>query len=194
MYSIITALYVSQIFISHVFSKNSIPINIVSDIGSLFVSSFCTQFFQQIKILRDLSTAFNPEKDGQAERVNQILGQYLWMYVSYHQNYWHIWLPLDVFAHNNAEHSSTKQSLSFTIHGRNPSFDSIHISEETPAGKLETKAQSVQKMIKEELESATRFFKKYADRNRKIPPYFQPEAKVWLASKNIKTTRCIKKL
>ncbi|MBW0555046.1 hypothetical protein O181_094761 [Austropuccinia psidii MF-1] len=49
-------------------------------------------------------------------------------------------------------------------------------------------------VVKEELESAIRRFKKYADRNRAIPPDFQPGDKVWLASKNIKTTRPTKKL
>ncbi|MBW0566197.1 hypothetical protein O181_105912, partial [Austropuccinia psidii MF-1] len=48
--------------------------------------------------------------------------------------------------------------------------------------------------VKEELESAIRRFKKYADRNRSIPPDFQPGYKVWLASKNIRTTRPTKKL
>ncbi|MBW0578277.1 hypothetical protein O181_117992 [Austropuccinia psidii MF-1] len=56
-----------------------------------------------------LSTAFHPETDGQTERINQILEQYLWMYVSYHQDDWNTWLPLAEFAYNNAEHSSTKQ-------------------------------------------------------------------------------------
>ncbi|MBW0530843.1 hypothetical protein O181_070558 [Austropuccinia psidii MF-1] len=76
----------------------------------------------------------------------------------------------------------------------NPSFDSIHISQDSPAGKLSKKLQSVQQVVKEELESAIRRFKKYADRNRAIPPDFQPGDKVWLASKNIKTTRPTKKL
>ncbi|MBW0578882.1 hypothetical protein O181_118597 [Austropuccinia psidii MF-1] len=128
------------------------------------------------------------------ERVNQILEQYLWMYVSYHQDDWYTWLPLAEFAYNNAEHSSTKQSPFFTIYGRNPSFDSIHISQDSPAGKLSTKLQSVQQVVKEELESAIRRFKKYADRNRAIPPDFQPGDKVWLASENIKTTRPTEKL
>ncbi|MBW0492957.1 hypothetical protein O181_032672 [Austropuccinia psidii MF-1] len=149
---------------------------------------------QQLKISRDISTAFHPETDGQTERVNHILEQYLWMYVSYHQDDWHTWLPLAEFVYNNAEHSSTKQSPSFTIYGRNPSFDSIHVSQDSPAGELSTKLQSVQKTVKEELESAIRRFKKYADRNRAIPLDFQPGAKVWLASKNLKTTRPTKKL
>ncbi|MBW0580917.1 hypothetical protein O181_120632, partial [Austropuccinia psidii MF-1] len=77
-YGTITALDLAQIFISHVFSKHGLPVSIVSDRGSLFVSSFWTQLCQQLKISRDLSTSFHPETDGQTERVNQILEQYLW--------------------------------------------------------------------------------------------------------------------
>ncbi|MBW0518658.1 hypothetical protein O181_058373 [Austropuccinia psidii MF-1] len=116
------------------------------------------------------------------------------MYFSFHQDDWHTWLPLAEFAYTNAEHSSTKQPPFFTIYGRIPSFDSIHNSQDSPSGKVSTKLQSVQKVVKEELESAIRRFKKYADRNRSIPPNFQPGDKVWLASKNIKTTRATKKL
>ncbi|MBW0543730.1 hypothetical protein O181_083445 [Austropuccinia psidii MF-1] len=169
-YGTITALDLAQIFISNVFSKHGLPVSIISDRGSLFVSSFWTQLCQKLKISRDLSTSFHPETDGQTERVNQILEQYLWMYISYHQDDWYTWLPLAEFSYNNAEHSSTKQSHFFTIYGRNPSCDSIHISQDSPSGKLSTKLQSVQKVVKEELESAIRRFKKYANRNRAIPP------------------------
>ncbi|MBW0474981.1 hypothetical protein O181_014696 [Austropuccinia psidii MF-1] len=76
----------------------------------------------------------------------------------------------------------------------NTSFDSIHISQDKPAGKLSTKLQSVQQDVKEELESAIKCFKKYADKNRASSPDFQPGNKVWLASKKIKTTLPTKKL
>ncbi|MBW0555418.1 hypothetical protein O181_095133 [Austropuccinia psidii MF-1] len=115
-YSTITALDLAQIFIINVFSKHGLPSSIVSDRGSLFVSLFWTQFCQQLKISRNISTAFHPERDGQTERVNKILEQYLWMYVSYHQYDWYTWLPPAEFAYNNAEHSSTKQSPFFTIY------------------------------------------------------------------------------
>ncbi|MBW0494637.1 hypothetical protein O181_034352 [Austropuccinia psidii MF-1] len=75
----------------------------------------------------------------------------------------------------------------------NPIYDSIHISQDSPAGKLSKKLQSVQQVVKEELESEIRRFKKYADRNRSIPPDFKPGDKVWLASENIKTSRPTKK-
>ncbi|MBW0571707.1 hypothetical protein O181_111422 [Austropuccinia psidii MF-1] len=193
-YSTITALDLAQLFIIHVSSKHGLPISIANDRGSLFISTFWTQLCQQLKISIDLSTDFHPEADGQTEKVNQILEQYLRIYVICHQDDWHTWLPLAEFAYNNAEHSSTKQSTFYTIYEGNASFDSIHISQDTPAGKLSTKFQSVQKVFKEELESAIKRFKNYADRNRAIPPDFQPGNKVWLASKNIRTTRTTKKL
>ncbi|MBW0573616.1 hypothetical protein O181_113331 [Austropuccinia psidii MF-1] len=154
--SAITSLDLAQIFISHVFSKHGLPISIVSDRGSLFFSSFWTQLCQQLKIPGDLSTAFQPETDGQKKRLNQILEQY-------------------VGCINN-------------------SFDSIHILKDTPAGKLSTKLQSVQQVVKEELQLTIKRFKKYADRNRTIPPDLKPGDKLWLASKSIKTTRTTKKL
>ncbi|MBW0489966.1 hypothetical protein O181_029681, partial [Austropuccinia psidii MF-1] len=147
-YGTITALDSAQIFIIHVFSKNGLPVSIVSDKGSLFVSSFWTQLCQQLKISINLSTSFHPETDVQTERVNQILEQYLGMYVSYHQDDWHTWLPLAEFAYNNAEHSSTKQSPFFTISGRDPSFDSIHILQDSPAGRLSTNSNQYSKLPK----------------------------------------------
>ncbi|MBW0553969.1 hypothetical protein O181_093684 [Austropuccinia psidii MF-1] len=103
-YGTITSLDLAQIFINHVFSKNDLPASIISDRFSSFVSSFWTKLCQQLKISRDLSTAFHPETDGQTEMVNQILEQYLLMYVSYHQDDGYTWLPLAKFAYDNAEH------------------------------------------------------------------------------------------
>ncbi|MBW0531337.1 hypothetical protein O181_071052 [Austropuccinia psidii MF-1] len=116
------------------------------------------------------------------------------MYSSYHQDDSHTLLPLAEFDYNNAEHSSTNQSPFFTIYGRHPSFDSIHISQGSPSGKLSARLQSVQQVVKEELKSEIRRFKKSAYRNRMIPPYFQPGNMVFPAPKNIKTTIHTKKL
>ncbi|MBW0506315.1 hypothetical protein O181_046030 [Austropuccinia psidii MF-1] len=139
--SSIPSLDLAHLFIKNVFSIHGLPSRSVSDRGSLFVSSFWTNLCQQLKISRDLSTAYHPESDGQTERVNQILEQCLRMYVSYHQDDWNNWLPLAEFAYNNSYHSSTKQSPFVTVYGRDPHFDSAHITQDTPSGKLSTEIQ-----------------------------------------------------
>ncbi|MBW0563223.1 hypothetical protein O181_102938 [Austropuccinia psidii MF-1] len=126
--SSITSLDLAHLFIKNIFSKHGIPSSI------------------QLNISRDLSTAYHPEADGQTERVNQILEQYLWMYVSYHQDDWNTSLPLAEFSYNNSDHSSTKQTPFFTVYGRDPHFDSVQITQDTPAGKVSTKIQHYRKM------------------------------------------------
>ncbi|MBW0583652.1 hypothetical protein O181_123367 [Austropuccinia psidii MF-1] len=100
-----TSLDLAHLFIKNIFSNHGHLSSIVSDRSSVFVSSFWTNLCQQLKISRDLST------DRQTGRVNQILEQYLWMYVSYHQDDWNTWLPLAEFAYNDSDHSSTKNPL-----------------------------------------------------------------------------------
>ncbi|MBW0469630.1 hypothetical protein O181_009345 [Austropuccinia psidii MF-1] len=115
------------------------------------------------------------------------------MYVSNHQDDWNTWPPLDEFSYNNSDHSSTKQSPFFTVYGRDPQFESVHITQDTPAGNLSTKIQSVQKDVKRELEVSINRFKRYAEKSRAISPFFNPGDMVWPFSKNIKSTRPTKK-
>ncbi|MBW0500329.1 hypothetical protein O181_040044 [Austropuccinia psidii MF-1] len=90
-----------------------------------------------------MTISYHPETDGQTQRVNQILEQYLCIYVSYHQDDWNTWLRLAEFAYNDSDHSSTKKSVFFTVYGRDPQFDSVQITQENPAVNLSTKLQSV---------------------------------------------------
>ncbi|MBW0545725.1 hypothetical protein O181_085440 [Austropuccinia psidii MF-1] len=90
------------------------------------------------------------------------------MYVSYHQDDWNNWLPLSKFSYNKSAYSSTKQSLFFTVYGRDPQFDSAHITQDTPAGRLSTEIQSVQQDVKRELEVAISPFKRTS--NQPDPP------------------------
>ncbi|MBW0495394.1 hypothetical protein O181_035109 [Austropuccinia psidii MF-1] len=192
--SSIASLDLAHLFINNIFSKHGLPSSIVSDRGSVFVSSFWTNLCQQLNISRELSTAYHPETDGQTERVNQILEKYLWMYFNYNQDDWNTWLPLDEFAYNNSDHSSTKQSPFLAVYERDPHFDSVHITQYTPSGKLSTSIHTAKQDVKRELEVAINRFKSYADKSRASPPVFNPGDMVWISSKNIKLTRPTKKL
>ena len=58
-----------------------------------------------------LSTAYHPQTDGQTERTNKELEQYLRMYVNYRQNNWLEWLAMVEFAFNNKVHTAIKTLL-----------------------------------------------------------------------------------
>ena len=45
---------------------------------------------------------YHPEGDGQTERANQVLEQYLWVYTNYQQDNWATLLPMAKFTYNNA--------------------------------------------------------------------------------------------
>src|SRR5882724_12668303 len=65
------------IFLSQVFAKHCTPTDIVSDWGKHFISQFWRSLCQLLGINANLSMAYHPKTDGQTERVNQVLEQYL---------------------------------------------------------------------------------------------------------------------
>ena len=60
-----------------------VPDSIVSDRGSVFMSTFWSAVCYHLKVCRRLSTAFHPQTDGQMEQQNLMLEQYLWAYITY---------------------------------------------------------------------------------------------------------------
>src|ERR1700675_3221500 len=71
------------------------------------------------------TSGYHPEGDGQTERTNQTLEQYLRVYCNYQQDNWSELLPLAEFAYNNAPHATTGVSPFFANKGYNPLI-SIH--------------------------------------------------------------------
>ena len=66
------------------------------------------------------STAWYPQTDGQTERVNQELDQYLQLFVNERQDDWYDLLPMAEFQHNNYVHSATQQPPFLLDTGRLP--------------------------------------------------------------------------
>ncbi|SPC61023.1 uncharacterized protein UHOD_12395 [Ustilago sp. UG-2017b] len=67
-----------------------------------------------------LSTAYHPQTDGQTERVNQVVEQYLRMYCNYEQDDWADLLKTVAFVYNNTVHNSIGISPFFTCYSWNP--------------------------------------------------------------------------
>ena len=105
------------------FSPNTAPpSDIVSDLGKHFVSHFWASLCALLGIQSNLSTTYHPETDGQTERTNQILEQYLRMYINYEQDNWTDLLSLAEFAYNNTPQSTTGTSPFFDNKGYHPSI------------------------------------------------------------------------
>ena len=68
-----TADKLARLYVREIVRLHGIPISIVSDRDTLFVSEFWESFQQAMGTRLDLSTAYHPETDGQSERVNQVI-------------------------------------------------------------------------------------------------------------------------
>src|SRR5271167_1048341 len=116
----VTAEETAQLYLRHVFKHHGLPDDIVSDRGTQFLSKFTLRLLQLCDIKGNRSTAYHPQSDGQTERVNQVLEQYLRIFCDYQQDDWFKLLPLAEFAYNNAQHASTKTSPFYANYGYHP--------------------------------------------------------------------------
>jgi len=61
-----------------------------------------------LEIQTKLSIAYHPQTDGQTERINQKLEQYLRVFIDHRQEQWLDWLEMAEFVYNNKIHTATK--------------------------------------------------------------------------------------
>ena len=80
-YTTINAPDLARLFVLHVFSKHGVPSHVTSDRGSEFVSHFFRSLGTALEMKLHFTSGYHPEGDGQTERVNQTLEQYLRIYV-----------------------------------------------------------------------------------------------------------------
>ena len=80
-----------------------------------------SHFFRLLRKVLDMTlhftSGYHPEGDGQTERTNQTLEQYIRVYSSYQQDNWLELLPLAEFAYNNAPSTTTGISPFFANKG-----------------------------------------------------------------------------
>lgn len=110
----------ARLFLNQVWRNHGLPEQVISDRGPQFVASFTRELHRMLQIDTRPSTAFHPQTDGQTERVNMEIEQYLRMFVNRRQSDWAEWLPLAEFAYNNRIHSSTRHTPFELDTGRHP--------------------------------------------------------------------------
>ena len=192
----ITAEGTARLFYQHVWKHHGLPTDIVSDRGPQFVAKFTRQLLERLGVEGNRSTAFHPRSDGQTERVNQTLEQYLRIYCDYHQDDWAQLLPLAEFVYNNAQSASTRVSPFFANYGYHPRCTvTVATGCGNPAAEdFADKLKAVHEELALQLKTAQGRYKSQFDRHTTPTPPFFVGDKVWLSRRNIKTKRPSRKL
>jgi hypothetical protein len=194
----VTAEQTAQLYLQNIFKLHGLPNNIVSDRGTQFTAKFTRRLLELCDIKSNKSTAYHPQSDGQTERVNQVLEQYLRVFCDYQQDDWYQLLPLAEFVYNNAQNASTGVSPFYANYGYHPrSSPRLVVTEEVinpRAEELAAKIRKIHTQLRSQLESAQADYKEKYDRHVKEHPPFAVGDKVWLMRKYIKTNRPSQKL
>ena len=187
-------------FAREVWRLHGLPADIVSDRGSVFISSFWKELLEHLGVELNLSTAFHPQTDGQTERVNQVLEGYLRHYSSFQQDDWADLLPLAEHAYNTAVSESTKVSPFFANYGFEPETQWVKPAAaeaewSNPASeKLLERWQSIWTFLQDNISRAQERMAKYYNRHAQQQPALKVGDLVMVNMKNMRTKRPSKKL
>jgi hypothetical protein len=110
------------LYANYVFPHYGAPKKVISDRDTCFMAQFSLELYRVLGIKRNINMAYHPQTDGQSERTNQWLEQYLWIYSNYQQDDWARWLPLVQFVHNAWPSSTTGKTPFELIMGHTPTL------------------------------------------------------------------------
>jgi len=133
------AVETSQLLLDNVWKRTGFPLIIISDQGPQFAAQATQELWRKLGIKQKLSTAFHPQTDGESERVNQEIEQYLHICGNFQQDNWAALLPIIEFAHNARPHRSMHKSPFEIWYGYHPTFK--------PPLQLQTRLQSADEWV-----------------------------------------------
>ena len=111
---------IANLYHNAVYPNYGIPDAVISDRGPQFMSSFTHDLYSKSGIELKATTAYRPQSNGEAERVNQEIGTYLRMYCMEKPDDWSLYLADAQFAHNSRVHSTHGQTPFYLLHGYEP--------------------------------------------------------------------------
>jgi len=134
----------AKLFRDQVWRLHGLPESIISDRGVQFAAEMIKELNNLLGIQMKLSTAYYPQMDGQTERINQELKQYLRVFIDHRQEQWPDWLGIAEFMYNNKIHTATKVSLFKVNYSQDPRIG----FEGRRKGKYEAAGKFIEKMRK----------------------------------------------
>jgi hypothetical protein len=109
---------VAKLLFDNVCTRFGYPNELISDRGGQFTGEVAKSLQKLFKIRKLTTTSYNPQADGQVERLNHTLAEMLAMYVKEDQTDWDSYLPQALQAYRTTVHKSTKETPFFLMFGR----------------------------------------------------------------------------
>ena len=103
--------HVANLDFKEVVRLHGIPLSIVSDHDSKFLSHFWINLWRKLDTKVKFSTTFHHQIDGQIEVVNRTLGTLLRVLVQQNLKAWDLLLPHAEFAYNRVPNRTINQSV-----------------------------------------------------------------------------------
>jgi len=135
-----------------------------------------------------LLMAYHSQTDGQTERINQELEQYLRVFIDHRQEQWPDWLGIAEFAYNNKIHTATKISPFKANYYQDPrmGFEGRRKGKYEVVGKFVKRMKKIQEEAKAVLGKVQEEMKKFANRRQKEKEEYRVGDLVLLSTKDLK--------
>ncbi|KAL2250185.1 UNVERIFIED_CONTAM: Transposon Tf2-11 polyprotein [Sesamum indicum] len=168
----VTAEGTAHLFFKHIVKYWGLPKDIFSDRDSHFTGVFRTELFKLLGSTRSMSSSYHPQSDGQTERYNSMLEDYLRHLMRGTQKDWVKILDVAQLCFNAQKSSSTnKSAFEIVIEQQQLLLHTL----DTPQSVRSPLARSFSQEWKQNvdiarscLKTAQKRIKKYADQNRRF--------------------------
>ena len=178
------------LYLSQVFKLHGAPKSIISDRDKVFTGNVWQELMKLLGTGVQLSTAYHPESDGQSERLNQCLEQYLRCMCFMKPKSWILWLLLAEWWYNTSHHSALGMTPFQALYGYKPpgfAWDASSLAKVPTVEQLLKEREQLSRLLTDQLEKAQQRMKYYADKKR-IEREFQIGDEVYLKLQPYKQT------
>lgn len=115
-----TVATVARAFFDTVYKLHGLPEKIISDRDRIFTSELWKELFKMLGTKLLMSSAYHPQTDGQTERLNRCVENYLRCLCFQHSQKWHRWLAHAKWWYNTNFHTSPGTTPYQALYGRTP--------------------------------------------------------------------------